>query len=429
MLTYIIPTRDRPERLTLTLAEMAKLDARAHERIGGAQIIIVDNASRFPVLAPDRLPNGIPVRVIYRTTNEAAAGRNAGAAAAPAGPDSWLLMLDDDSYPMNTAFIDDILAAAGSGGPSHDPSDLPVGAIAAEVFLPPTAVEASEEHMQEKHEAGGLPEVFIGCGVAIRRDLFLQLGGYDPSFGYYAEEYDFCAKLLLAGYRVVWSRRFRVMHHKDAQGRDMDEILRRLVRNNGWVALRYAPEVHRCAALSDTVSRYFDIARRENAVAGYQIGLDELKQSMDIQPRAEMSESLWDRFTGLAAARRWLAQALAGIDSCSEGGAACRAGRPRVALVDPGKNAWAVRQVLEELGAHVVDPGSDRDRAGLSASVIGTLSPGPMLDSARRLLGARPGANVLTPWMPLQAVGSCAQPLRESAAPIAAWSNTDSVAA
>lgn len=429
MLTYIIPTRDRPERLTLTLAALAKLDARAHERIDGAQIIIVDNASRFPVVAPDRLPNGIPVRVIYRTANEAAAGRNAGAAAAPAGPDSWLLMLDDDSYPMDTAFIDDILAAAGTDGPSPDPSDLPIGAVAAEVFLPPTAAEASEEHMQEKHEAGGLPEVFIGCGVAIRRDLFLQLGGYDPSFGYYAEEYDFCAKLLLAGYRVVWSRRFRVMHHKDAQGRDMDEILRRLVRNNGWVALRYAPEVHRCATLAETVSRYFDIARREKAVAGYQVGLQELKASMDTQPRAEMSEALWDRFTGLAAARSWLAHALAGLDSCSEGGAAFRAGRPRVALVDPGKNVWAVRQALEELGAHVVDPGSDRDRDNFLASVIGTLSPGPMLDSARRLLGARPRANILTPWMPLRAVGSRAESLRETDLPLAAWTSEGSVAA
>src|SRR5258706_488360 len=86
---------------------------------------------------------------------------------------------------------------------------------------------------------------FAGGGVAIRRDAFLDLGGYDPSFGYYAEEYDLAARMLLAGFRIQFDRWFRVEHHKVWLNRSMDTILAHLVRNNGWVAQRYAPDEYR----------------------------------------------------------------------------------------------------------------------------------------------------------------------------------------
>src|ERR1044071_5763094 len=214
MISYVLPTRDRPERLTQTLAALGSLTGHPE----GSELIIVDNASAHLPTPPPRLPNGLTTRLLLRSTNEGAASRNAGAH--EANPrHNWIVMLDDDSYPCDTGFIRRLFRA---------PPD--VAAVSADIYPPGHA----------RRESGGLPEVFIGCGVAIRRDVFLRLGGYDAAFNYYAEEYALAARMLLAGYRIAFAPWFRVEHHKAPAGRDITPIPARLVRNNGWVMQRYA---------------------------------------------------------------------------------------------------------------------------------------------------------------------------------------------
>ena len=242
-----------------------------------------------------------------------------------------------------------------------------VGAVAAEVLLEGGG-----------HEAGGLPEVPIGCGVALRRSVFLSLGGYDSSFDYYAEEYDLAARLLLAGFRVAYDRSFRVLHRKVASGRDFTAIVERLVRNNAWVEQRYAPESLRSAAVASTLARYRAIAEKEEALAGYARGLATVRETISSQARTPMPPALYDRFTGRAHAREHLRAALRGID--------------RVALVAPGKHETIVREVVRELGVREVSSHADAH-----AAVIATLSPGPILDAASEW-GARLSIPVITPW-------------------------------
>src|SRR5262245_46488261 len=276
MISYILPTRDRPERLTLTLAALGRL--KGHDPDSPGEVIVIDNASKFPPALPDRLPNGLRLRTILRTTNEGAASRNAGVQAAQADHE-WVVMLDDDSYPCDTGFIRRLRRA---------PAD--VAAVSADIYLPGLA----------RRESGGLPEVFIGCGVAIRRKVFLDLGGYDPAFNYYAEEYDLAARMMLAGCRIAFDPWFRVEHHKVATGRDMNTILARLVRNNGWVMQRYAPDELRRAQVRDQRARYRAIAAKENALPGLAAGLRELKHTIRAQKRSPMAARLFDRFTGMA---------------------------------------------------------------------------------------------------------------------------------
>jgi len=342
LISYVIPTLDRHQRLAETLATIGSLRGEGHDAVSG-EVIVVDNASKEPVSAPERLANGMGVRVLRRTSNESASGRNIGAKEARG---TWLVMLDDDSVPMDTGFVEALNEA---------PRD--VGAIGAEIFLP-----------GGKHEAGGLPEVFTGCGVAMRRDVFLALGGYDPSFVYYAEEYDLAAKMILSGRRIVQDARFRVLHHKVAEGRDMDAIVRNLVRNNGWVALRYAPDAHRSTALNEAVMRYAEIAGKERAVKGYERGLRELQQTADEQPRRTMTEEQWARFTGLAEARRELGDQRSMVTG------------KKVCVVGEGKSAWAVRQAVEEVGGRLVP---DEDEA--QVLVAGSMSPGRAADMAANI--------------------------------------------
>jgi GT2 family glycosyltransferase len=360
VIAYILPTRDRPAALARTLAALGGLPA--HD----AEVVIVDNASSPPPVAPVRLDNGLPVTLVIRSANEGAAARNAGARAAdPAA--SWIVMLDDDSAPIDLGHLSALAA---------QPAD--VLAVAAEIFLPTPA--GAPAHARRR-ESGGLPEVFIGCGTAVRRQAFLDAGGYDPSFHFYAEEYDLSARLLLMGGRVATDRRFRVLHHKTSAGRSMDTIVRRLVRNNAWVMQRYAPDAGnaRRAELRRTLKRYWSIAAKERAQAGYLMGRLDLWRTLGAQPRREMDAITWDRFTGKAACRLGLATARAAraFDT------AC--------LVARGKNDHIVAEVLAELGVRAVD-----DPADAEALVIATLSPGPMLDAAD-MLDADP--RIVLPWL------------------------------
>ncbi|MDX2132030.1 MAG: glycosyltransferase [Planctomycetota bacterium] len=364
MISYVIPTRDRPERLRATLHRLTMLGD--HAAAGGAEVVIVDNDSRERLVLPRVLAGGIGVRQVLLPTNEGAAARNHGVRASDPRS-AWIVMLDDDSYPLDLGFAG-VLARQGAD----------VGAVSADIWLQEPAGETFGVR-----ESGGLPEVFIGCGVAIRREVFLRLGGYDPAFGYYAEEYDLAAKMLLAGLRVAFEPAFRVRHEKVSANRDMNLILERLVRNNGWVMQRYAPEHERLERLREVRRRYRAIAVKERALDGFGRGLTALRETVREQPRTPMSHDLWDRFTGLAAARAALGRAHAARPFAS------------AALVDEGKNAWAVVRALEELGVRLA--GESEEAA---VRVVGTLSPGPMLDAIdrRRRWHAPHLPMVLAPW-------------------------------
>ena len=355
-ISYILPTRNRLGELRRTLDAIG--DMGRHD----AEVIVVDNASATRPHLPSQLDSGVHTTLVQRARNEGAAARNVAARAASG---RWLVMLDDDSHP--TCAGDELESILGS-----QPDN--VAAVMADIRLPARGCR----------EAGGLPEVFIGCGVAIRRDIFLDLGGYDPSFGYYAEEYDLAARMLLDGLRIVFEPSFAVDHRKVVAGRDMDLILERLVRNNAWVMQRYAPEPVRRAEIRHVRARYRAIAAKEHALVGFARGLVDLRQTIAAQPRREMPRHVFDRFTGLAHARRAIDLALATRSSALP---------TTAAIVAPGKNAGVVRHALEERGLRI---GPHPDAADVC--VIGTLSPGPMIDAALALHDMWDTGRLILPW-------------------------------
>jgi len=356
LISYIIPTRNRSEQLGRTLAAIDRLGD--HFSVGGAEVVVVDNASDERIRVPERLPRGLNVRLVRLDENIAAAARNVGADHADERSD-WLVMLDDDSSPMDTG-----MEIAIRRAPDY------AAAISADIFL------GDSPDSIKRREDGGLPEVFIGCGVAIRREAFHKAGGYDEQFGFYAEEYDLSAKLMLEGHRVVFSPIFRVLHRKVESGRDMDLIVQRLVRNNAWVCQRYAPSAVLEAEHKRIDERCRWIAEREHAMKGYGFGCAERDASVESQVRAPMDGDIWDRFTGLAAARDALNRRLPSSARCVE-------------LIAEGKNAHVVRAALDELGVRVVERNGE-------ARVIATMSPGPMLDVLEAASG---GAPVIAPWL------------------------------
>ena len=359
-IAFVLPTRNRHAELGQTLERLGGLELAC-----GAEVIVVDNASDEPARAAAELANGVRCRVIRMDENLGAAARNVGVRASDERSE-WVVMLDDDSSPLDGAFAG-VLAGQGAD----------VAAVMADIRLG-----------DGSRERGGLPEVFIGCGVAIRREVFAACGGYDASFGYYAEEYDLAARIIAGGGRVVFAPGFGVLHRKVSGQRDLGVILARLVRNNGWVMRRYAPQADLTERLAANESRYRAIAETEGVSGAFEIGLDELRRTIGTQARTPLTREHWERFTGERAAREAIWAQVEAMDSAGRG--------LRVAVVDRGKNDWAIDRVMGELAA----AGRVRVTEELHAAdavVIGTLSPGPMLDAAERWWSM--GVSVMVPFV------------------------------
>jgi hypothetical protein len=344
--SFVLPTRNRSGVLAETIERIAAL---CPEHLPPeCDLIVIDNASDTPPETPVKLPNGIEIKLFRLTENRNTAARNIAAIESDA---DWLVMLDDDSSPVE-----------GCDWSILGRLDERAVAIGGEIFL-----------MDGQRESGGLPEVVVGCGCAIRRELFLKAGGYDASLGYYAEEYDLCARLIHMGYRVLHSTALGFLHRKSSLGRDFNEIIYRLVRNNAWIMQRYAPDDIVQDELRSIEERYRAIALRECAITGYDRALDELGRTISAQTREPLCPEHWDRFTGRSAVRQTIRESVGSGDSIRLVGSALSKGR---VIIE------------EELLKHGCLLSQEAD----ARLMIGSLSPGPMLD----LQGRHPDA--VAPW-------------------------------
>jgi GT2 family glycosyltransferase len=219
-LTIGITTKNRPEALQACLQSLAIL------RDLNPEILIFDDAS-----SPAADPGGAEGAEILRDDSGPGyiVGRNrlVRAARAPA-----VLLLDDDTRLLSRDSVERALAVFDA--------DPQVAAIAfaqgeSDGRAWPAAMQPS---------SATFPCVvasFIGFAHLLRRDVFLDLGGYQESFIYYGEEKDFCLRLLDAGYRTVYLPDARVAHLTAPAGRSQTRYLRFVVRNDCLNALYNDP--------------------------------------------------------------------------------------------------------------------------------------------------------------------------------------------
>ena len=71
--------------------------------------------------------------------------------------------------------------------------------------------------MTDDRPAGDVPAVTGAC-MAVRRDVFEQVGGFDRGFWNGYEDVDLCLKVRAAGYRVCYEPGSLVMHVESASG-------------------------------------------------------------------------------------------------------------------------------------------------------------------------------------------------------------------
>jgi glycosyltransferase involved in cell wall biosynthesis len=102
---------------------------------------------------------------------------------------------------------------------------------------------------------------FIGTAHALRKDVFLQLGGYRESLVHQGEEMDFCIRMLAAAY-VVRLGRADAIHHLESPRRDFRRMDFYGRRNDILFAWHNVPWLHLPLHLLGTTLNGFVAAGR-----------------------------------------------------------------------------------------------------------------------------------------------------------------------
>jgi GT2 family glycosyltransferase len=87
-----------------------------------------------------------------------------------------------------------------------------------------------------------LTSYYIGCGHAIRRDVFFEAGGYPGDFMYDAEELDFSYRMIDNGHDILYCPSIVIQHKRTVGGRFDDNILvQKQVENRLRFAIQNLP--------------------------------------------------------------------------------------------------------------------------------------------------------------------------------------------
>jgi GT2 family glycosyltransferase len=214
-----IATKDRWLDLQETLRQ---LEAGGYHR--RHPVVVVDDGSRTP--APAELLERHPwVRFLRHEVNQGYIRRRNEIARLLDTP--YVLILDDDAHPV-LGSIDD---AADYLDASPHVGALACNILCDEATIPGVPLNTRPFRVQR----------FIGCAHLLRRKLFLYLGGYREELVHYAEEGEYCARLLRHGHEVHYFPAMLFRHNVAHSGRNASRIAYFQGRNRVLLALWHFP--------------------------------------------------------------------------------------------------------------------------------------------------------------------------------------------
>lgn len=192
--TIVIVTKDRRDMLADALAS-------ASEQEGDIEILVIDDGSSDGTaeMVAERFPR---VRVQRFDTNAGLVVRRNDAARIARG--RVIVSIDDDAVFTSRDTVAQTL------------DDLAADDRIAAVGIPYVDVRRSPEVHQQPPDAEScwIGPVYRGTAHAVRREVFLELGGYRERIVHQGEEHDFCLRLLDAGWLVRYGRAAPIEHRE-----------------------------------------------------------------------------------------------------------------------------------------------------------------------------------------------------------------------
>lgn len=238
--SIVIITYNRPRDLLALLQNLVRCCADSSLL---KEIVVVNNASTEDYSEVEGfLQAEESVHICYHRANSnlgVARGRNL---AVTMCSSECLVMLDDDCEMESVGFLEHLRDAFNSnlGG-------RPIGIISFYVkyfstLEPQVNAFPHKDYSGRQHLESFETYYFAGGAHAIRRDLFLSVGGYPEDFFYGMEEYDLSYRVIKEGFCIQFLRGVVMLHKESPEGRKpRREVLLMMWRNKSVVAWKYLP--------------------------------------------------------------------------------------------------------------------------------------------------------------------------------------------
>jgi GT2 family glycosyltransferase len=234
VVTVVIATRNRARALDRTLRELRALPEQP-------AVIVVDNDSGDDTEQVARA-HAPAVSYVAGRRNAGSAARNVGVARATT---PFVALCDDDSW-----WTPGSLAAAVE----HLQRAPRLGLVAARVLVgDERLLEPASAAMARSPLPGGLPLPgvpvlgFVACGAVVRRDAYLEAGGFHPRFQVGGEEQLLAIDLAERGWALRYCDDVSALHHP-SPARDREARRRCVIRNALWTAWLRRPAGSAAAA-------------------------------------------------------------------------------------------------------------------------------------------------------------------------------------
>lgn len=204
LFSIIIPTYNRPERLSNCLESLTQLDYPRAD----FEVVVVDDGSKMslePFVAA--VKDKLNLTFVRQTNAGPASARNTGAFKAQG---KYLVFTDDDCTPASDWLSK--LAARFSTAPSSMIGGHTINALKENVYS--IASQTLIDYLYEYYNNNSVqPNFFASNNIALPAETFRLLGGFDTSFPLAAaEDREFCDRWLYKGYKMVYAPEVQVYH-------------------------------------------------------------------------------------------------------------------------------------------------------------------------------------------------------------------------
>jgi len=222
MVSIIIPTRDKASSLQKCLESIfRKTDYPNYE------VIVLDNESYDPetleFLATLKKRERVRVERIEEPFNYSRLNNRG----VEISRGTFVALLNNDVEVVNDDWLSEMVSQA---------MQREVGMVGARLWYPNGAIQhggvilgaggiAGHAHAALHHDDPGyfarahlaqdLSAVTAACAL-VKREVYLQLGGFDENLAVAFNDIDFCLRLRKAGYRIVWTPYAELIHHESA---------------------------------------------------------------------------------------------------------------------------------------------------------------------------------------------------------------------
>ncbi len=223
-LSIVFLNYNRVEDTRTTVMHLKKLIKGRND----IEVIAVDNASHdgtdiFLQSQSDWLMS------IVKEENIGVAALNDGFKKASA---DYIFVLDDDSHPCNAETLETIIHLLDE--------NQDIGAVACRIEFPDGRPNWTW-HLPRDMDVPGSSMAFVGCGFAVRKDLFKRAGWYDDRFFLYQNETELAIRILNLGYQIYYEPLCRVVHRESPAGRNRWRQVYYPTRNTIWILRKYFP--------------------------------------------------------------------------------------------------------------------------------------------------------------------------------------------